>query len=82
MTIQRLVLDFRGEGGDLLVRCLYRTQDAPGQIGYYLGTCLRPRVGVASRKLWRPWMAAPSTSEPQATPSGRMFCWPHPHRMH
>jgi hypothetical protein len=29
MTIQRLVLDFRGEGGDLLVRCLYRTQDGP-----------------------------------------------------
>jgi hypothetical protein len=29
MTIQRLVLDFRGEGGDLVVRCLYRTQDSP-----------------------------------------------------
>jgi hypothetical protein len=27
MTIQRLVLDFRGEGGDLVVRCLYRSQD-------------------------------------------------------
>ena len=29
MTIQRLVLDFRGEGGGLVVRCLYRTQDSP-----------------------------------------------------
>jgi hypothetical protein len=27
MTIQRLVLDFRGEGGGLVVRCFYCTQD-------------------------------------------------------
>jgi hypothetical protein len=28
MTLQRLVLDFRS--GELVVRCLYRTQDGPG----------------------------------------------------
>jgi hypothetical protein len=39
MTIQRLVLDFRGEGGELVVRCLYRTQDGPNP-----GTKARTKV--------------------------------------
>jgi hypothetical protein len=36
MTLQRLVLDFRT--GELVVRCLYRTQDAPNP-----GTKMRAR---------------------------------------
>ena len=39
MTIQRLVLDFRGEGGELVVRCLYRTQE-----GSNPGTQARTKV--------------------------------------
>jgi hypothetical protein len=39
MTIQRLILGFRSEGGDLVVRCLYRTQDGPNP-----GTQARTKV--------------------------------------
>ena len=37
MTLQRLVLDYRT--GELVVRCLYRSQDGP-----HLGTKARTRV--------------------------------------
>jgi hypothetical protein len=50
MTIQRLVLDFRGEGGDLVVvRCLYHTQDGPNQ-----GTKARTKVGSSRLGQARP----------------------------
>jgi len=39
MCIQRLILDFRGEGGELVVRCLYRTQE-----GSNPGTQARTKV--------------------------------------
>jgi hypothetical protein len=29
MTLERLVLDFRSKAGELVVRCLYRSEDGP-----------------------------------------------------
>jgi len=80
--LQRLVLDYRSEAGELVIRCLYRSQGGAGP-----STKARAREGTALIRTGLQDALEPLEAGAECvgtsgfdSPQGRMFFWLQPHR--